>query len=92
MILTPLFTPPDTAVGGERTTVPAGRGRRNGQRKVEFGFFQAGKMDHVCRECGIDWIEMAPLFAPSGGPVSKDRRWRNGRQRRSLRMRYPVPI
>lgn len=66
MILTPLFTPPmDTAVGGERTTVQLVEAERT-KEGWKFGFSRLGRWIAMCRECGIAWIEMAPLFTQWG--------------------------
>ncbi|MCA5963471.1 hypothetical protein LC724_28090 [Blautia sp. RD014234] len=62
MILTPLFTPPmDTAVGGERTTVQLVDAELT-EEGWKFGFSRLGRWISMCRECGIVWLEMAPLF------------------------------
>lgn len=82
MILTPLFTPPmDTAVGGERTTVQLVDVERT-KEGWRFGFSRLGRWISMCRECGIAWIEMAPLFTQWGAHAApKIMALENGRQR-----------
>lgn len=66
MILTPLFTPPmDTEAGGERTTIQLVDVERT-KEGWKFGFSRLSRWISMCRECGIAWIEMAPLFTQWG--------------------------
>lgn len=70
MILTPLFTPPmDTAVGGERTTVQLVDAELT-EEGWKFGFSRLGRWISMCRECGIVWLEMAPLFTQWGAAAA----------------------
>ena len=69
-ILTPLFTPAlDTAEGGERTTVQLVGVKRNGC-KYEFDFSLLTKWINLCKECGIKYFEMSPLFTQWGAEHS----------------------
>ncbi len=66
MIFTPLFTPPmDTAEGGERTTVQL-VGVRKTQEGYSFDFTKLDRWIALCLECGVKYIEMAPLFTQWG--------------------------
>ena len=66
MILTPLFTPPmDTAVGGERTTVQLIDVEKNGDA-YRFGFSKLDRWIDMVLRCGMEYLEMAPLFTQWG--------------------------
>lgn len=66
MILTPIFTPPlDTAIGGERLTnqlvdVTVKDGT------YLFNFDNLVRFVNICRECGVKYYEISPLFTQWG--------------------------
>lgn len=66
MLLTPVFTQPlDTAVGGERTTIQlVDVARNNGV--YSFGFDKLDRWVRMCRECGIQYFEIAHLYTQWG--------------------------
>ncbi|MDD3335187.1 MAG: DUF4091 domain-containing protein [Eubacteriales bacterium] len=66
MLLTPLFTPPmDTAKGGERTTVQLLDAYQQG-KGYRFDFARLERWILLCHQCGIDNLEMPPLFSQWG--------------------------
>lgn len=66
MLLTPVFTPPlDTAVGGERPTVQlVGVALREG--RYTFDFTALRRWTQICREAGVEYLEIAHLFTQWG--------------------------
>lgn len=66
MLLTPVFTPPlDTEVGGERPTVQLVDVARM-EGKYSFDFSALARWAAVCRESGIQYLEIAHLFTQWG--------------------------
>ena len=66
MLLTPVFTPPlDTAVGGERLTVQL-VGISCVKGKYTFDFTQLARWAKLCKQNGIDYLEIAHLFTQWG--------------------------
>ena len=66
MILTPVVTPPlDTAVGGERTTIQLVDVSLNGGA-YSFGFEKLDRWIRMCRECGVQYFEIAHLYTQWG--------------------------
>lgn len=66
MILTPLFTPPmDTAIGGERTTVQLIDVTKK-RDEYTFGFSKLDRWIKTVLDCGMEYLEMAPLFTQWG--------------------------
>ncbi len=66
MILTPIHTPPlDTRVGGERLTVQLVDVKvENGQYR--FGTDRLRRWIRLCRDCGVEYFEMAHLYTQWG--------------------------
>lgn len=66
MLLTPVFTPPlDTEVGGERPTVQL-VGITGTKGKYSFDFSALARWTAICRENGIEYLEIAHLFTQWG--------------------------
>lgn len=66
MLLTPVFTPPlDTAVGSERPTVQLVKITVQGE-KYTFDFSLLERWTKLCREAGIEYLEIAHLFTQWG--------------------------
>ena len=66
MLLTPVFTPPlDTEVGGERPTVQL-VGVTGTKGKYSFDFSALARWTAICRENGIEYLEIAHLFTQWG--------------------------
>ena len=66
MILTPVLTPAlDTVVGGERPTVQLADVFLDGG-KWSFGFEKLRRFVKLCRECGVEYFEIAHLFTQWG--------------------------
>lgn len=66
MLLTPVFTPPlDTEVGGERPTVQlVGVALQEG--RYTFDFTALRRWTQICREAGVEYLEIAHLFTQWG--------------------------
>ena len=66
MILTPIFTPPlDTEIGGERLTAQlVDITVKDGT--YLFNFDNLARWIEVCRECGVQYYEISPLFTQWG--------------------------
>ncbi len=66
MILTPIHTPPlDTRVGGERLTVQlVDVSVKDGQ--YCFGMEKLRRWIRLCRDCGVEYFEMAHLYTQWG--------------------------
>lgn len=66
MLLTPVFTPPlDTAVGSERPTVQLVKITVQGE-EYTFDFSLLERWTKLCREAGIEYLEIAHLFTQWG--------------------------
>jgi hypothetical protein len=83
MILTPIHTPPlDTRVGGERTTVQLVEITRRGD-SYSFCFDKLERWVKMCRECGVEYFEMAHLFTQWGARFTpKIMAWEDGELKR----------
>lgn len=66
MILTPIVTPPlDTEIGGERPTIQLVQIEKKGpDYKFDFSLLQ--RWSDICRNVGIEYLEMSHLFTQWG--------------------------